>query len=374
MKSSIYVSAEQIQAIGYTGKSVNQLVTYPLPEGTIYNGTITDSAFLAECLASMKKENPALFKSGVSLVVDGSTILTRRIVTPKLSAKRYLQLVRDDFADSAESSDDLVCGYRKLDSAENAILACAVNKTQVDSYISTFGESGIKLDSIHMGVELILSFVKSRQELQSSTVVLNIIDGFTMLSLLFENGNNIFMSRSRLYGEEKEQVFQNVLENLNGLIQFTRSQKIGEITVSYYLGVAEADMRLLDAFNPHPDIRLGTLRVIEGQGDIPPSAHFACLNMVYGGDSIDLISRRKDLDKYVKAKRPKKLWIPFLIIYVVVLAGIAGYLWWQNSILDSSINEIKNFLYAPATVEKQAELQALGRETNMYNSIATHVD
>jgi hypothetical protein len=228
----------------------------------------------------MKKDNPELFKTGISLVVDGSTILTRRLATPKLSGKRYLQLGRDDFTDSVEDANDLVCGYRKIDATDNAILACAVGKTLVDSYLSTFGEAGIKLDSIHIGVELILSYVKSRQELQKSTVVLNIIDGFTMLSMLFDNGNNVFMSRSRLYGEEKEQIYQHVLENLNGLIQFARSQNIGDITSSFYLGVGEGDLRLLEAFNPHPEIRLGTLSVIEDQGDIPPSAHFACLNIL----------------------------------------------------------------------------------------------
>jgi len=72
MESSIYVSAEQIQAIGYNGGAVVSFAAFPLPEGTMYNGTITDGAFLAECLASMKKENSDLFKGGVTLIVDGS--------------------------------------------------------------------------------------------------------------------------------------------------------------------------------------------------------------------------------------------------------------------------------------------------------------
>ena len=224
MKSSIYVSAEQIQVIGHLGGAVRRYVTYPIPEGTMFNGTITDSAFLAECLMSLKREHSELFSSGTTLIVDGSTILSRRITSPNLSHKQYLQLVRDDFADSIDSTDNLVCGYHKLQSVENAILACAVNKAQVDSYISTFNEAGIKLSGIHIGVDTILGLVKSRADLQQGTIVINVIDGLTMLSMLFENGNNIFISRSRLYGEEKEQVFRSVLENLNGLIQFTRSK------------------------------------------------------------------------------------------------------------------------------------------------------
>jgi len=371
MKSSIYVSAEQIQVIGYIGHSAKRYVTYPLPEGTVYNGTITDSAFLTECLSSLRKDHSDLFKTGVTLIVDGSTILTRRLVAPKLNHKQYLQLVRDDFADSVDSTSNLVCGYHKMDSTENAILACAVNSTQVDSYITTFTDAGIKLSGIYIGVEAILSFVKATAELQKSTIVVNVIDGPTMLSMLFENGNNIFMSRSRLIGEEKEQIFQSVLQNLSGLIQFTKAQNIEDITNSYYLGISEADISILEAFNPYTDIKLGTLQVYSGKGEIPPDAHFACLNMLYGG-GIDLLSARMALEKYVKSQRPKKLWIPILIVYFVVLAGIVGVLFFLNYQEQQKIDEIKAYLQT--TEQKQREIEGIMRETAYYNEILRQMD
>jgi len=374
MKSSIYISAEQIQVIGYNGNSAKRFAAYPIPEGTVYNGTITDSAFLTECLASMKKDHPDFFKSGASLIVDGSTILSRRLTTPKLGNKQYLQLVRDDFADSVENTDDLVCGYRKLPSAENAILACAVNKSQVDSYVSTFMRAGIKLDAIHVGVGAILSFVKSKPDLQKSVIVINIIDGVTMLSMLFVEGSNVFMTRSRLYGEEKEQVFQNVLENLNGLIQFARSQSLGEITKSYYLGANESDIRLLEAFNPYTDIQLDTITIYESFGEIPPTAHFASLNMLYGDDGIDLIAARAELEKYVKAKKPKKLWIPLLAAYIVVLAAMAVYLWWQNANVDRQIADLDSYITSPDIVQKQTEINDLNKEITYYGEIARQID
>ena len=374
MKTSVYVSARQIQVIGYTGNTVERYVTYPVPEGTVYNGMITDSALLAECLGLMKRDDPELFKNDVSLVVDGSTILTRRLTTPKLSNKQYLQLVRDDFADSAESADDLVCGFRKLDSTENAILACAVNKVQVDSYISTFSEAGIKLNAIHTGVGMLLSFVKSKPELQNSTIVLNVIDGPTMLSMLFENGNNIFMSRTRLYGDEKEQVFQSVLENLNGLIQFTRSQNIGEITESYYLGVDGNDLRLLDAFNPYTTIRIGTLAVYTGQTDIPPNAQFACLDMLFGDTGLNLIVSRAQLDKHIKSKRPKRRWIPLLVVLAVILAAPTVYLLVEVNRTETMISNVRDYIISPTVSTKRAELEELSNETSFYIDIVRQID
>ena len=374
MKTSIYISAEQIQAIGYSGSSVRKFVAYPLPEGTIYNGRITDSVFLSECLTSMKREHPELFKSGVTLVADGSSILSRRITAPKLGKKHYLQLVRDDFADSIDNPDNLVCGYHKLEHSGNSILACAVGNDQVDSYIDTFKAAGVKLEAIHVGVEVILSYVKSRPELHNMSIVINVIDGPTMLSMLFENGNNIFMTRTRLYGDDKEQVFQHVLENLNGLIQFARSQNIGEITRSYYLGVSEANIKLLEALNPYTDIQIGTLAIYKGPVNIPPDAHFASLNMLHGSGGIDLVAARKDLEKYIKLKGPRKTWIPLLALYIVVLAAPAIYLWLEIDTVSKGINELNNYINSPAVVRKQEELAALRAETAFYNDAVRQVD
>ncbi|MCL2663356.1 MAG: hypothetical protein FWE83_08545 [Oscillospiraceae bacterium] len=372
MKSSIYISANQIQVIGYVGHSVKQYVTYPLPEGTMFNGTITDNAFLTECLILMKKDHPDLFQSGVTLIVDGSTILSRKIVSPHLSHKQYLQLVRDDFADSTDSTSNLVCGYHKLYSNENAILGCAVNRTQVDSYVSTFSDAGIRLNGIHIGVEAVIGFVKAKAELHSSTIVINVIDGLTMLSMLFENGKNNFITRTRLYGDEKEQVFQSALSNLNGLIQFTRSEKINEITHSYYLGVSAADVQILEAFNTHQEITIGTLPVYQGSATIPPEAHFACLNIQYGG-SIDLLAAKAALDKYVRSQKPKKLWIPIIAGCVLIpglIAGIIGYFIYQENV---EIRKLEDYLTSPSIVEQQIELAMLIRETLYYSEVISQM-
>lgn len=375
MKSSIYISTEQIQVIGHAGGSVKRLVTYPLPEGTMINGMITDHAFLTECLASMRKENPDLFKNP-ALIVDGSSILSRRIITPaKLDKKHIRQVVRDDFADTTENPNDLVCGYHKLGGAEKgAIFACAANKAQVDSYINTFKEAEIKLEAIHVGAQAILNFVDSQPELRKANFVLNLIDGVTMLSMIFENGVNVFMSRSRLYGEEKEPLFQNVIENLSGLIQFNRSQKFNDITHSYYLGINEGDMRLLDALSPYTDIKLEALNIFKSaKANLPPEAHFAYLNALLGNDSIDLISGRRELDKHVKSQRPKKLWIPLMAVYIVLLALPGGYFRYLVYQVDQEIAVVNDSINNPGIQERLTALRELSSDTTDINGIVNQM-
>jgi hypothetical protein len=370
MKSSIYISTEKIEVVGYSGRSVKRFVTYPLPEGTMINGMITDSAFLTECLTAMRKENPALFTSS-SLIVDGSAILSRRLITPKLNRKRYLQLVRDDFSDATDDTGNLVCGYHKLaaQDGQDAILGCAVDKGLVDAYMSAFKAAGIKLNSIHVGVEALVNMINSRAALKNASFVLTLIDGFTAVSMIFENGSNVFMSRARLYGDTKEQIFQNVLDNLNGLINFNRSQKFSEITQCYYLGVNEADIRLIDALNPYAGIRMADLDLFGPSKVLPPEAHFVYLNTMMSSESIDLITARRELDKHIKSKKPKKVWAPLLLLYILILALPIGYMWWLVDGLSGDIREIEDFLNDPSIAERKAALEAREEDTRGFQRV-----
>jgi hypothetical protein len=367
MKSSMYISAEQIQVLGYSGKRVKRVSTYPLPEGTMFNGNIMDSAFLTECLVSMKKDNPVLFKGGVSLVVDGGSIPTRRLTVPRLSHKQYMQRIRDDFADSIADSNEMVCAYRKM--SDGTILGCGVNRAQVDNYINTFKAAKIKLNTIHIGAEQLYTLVKTTPALHESTIVLNILDGQTMLSAVFVKGNNIMMQRTRLYGDEKAQIHSQIIENLINLNQFAQSQKHEEITQSYYLGISTADVALLERSNLHDGISIIPLMLKSDNVELPPGAHFAYLNIKYSKGGIDLIEAREELDRYIKSKKAKKYWIPLVTVYVLALLGIAGYLWYELREVGDRIDDIYTFIRRPDVVETQAELNNLMGETNRINTI-----
>lgn len=371
MESSVYISSEQIQVIGYSGGTIKSFVTHPLPEGTMINGTITDQAFLIECLASMRAEHPELFKSP-SLVADGSAILVKRIPAPKLARKQYQQLVRDDFAEAGENVEELTCGYQTLPGG-STLLACGASVHLVDSYISAFKSVGVNLKSIRIGTQAIMSYVASHPELKDRSFVLNVIDGVTMLSLIFENGANVFISRTRLYGDTKEQLAQTIIDNLGGLIQFNRSQKFGEVTDSYYLGVSAADLRLLDAMNPHVNVKLASLNIFQGARggeQLPPNAHFAFLNMRLGAKDIDLIASRRELNAHrKKSKKSTKRWIPFAVLFVIALALPVVYLYYQVSLVDKDIETVNEYLQDPANIAKLDELNAIDAETKRLNRI-----
>lgn len=383
MKSSIYISHKKVEVIGYTksGKKVTikQYASGLLPEGTMINGKIIERGYLVECLHSICGKNPKLFTDS-TLIVDGSSIFAKKMTLPKLSKWRCEQHIREDFADTNDSIEELVCDYYQLEpknKTDNTILAFAADKVQIDGYVSACRSAGIKLNSIRVGVQAILNYMDTRLDLKRTTVVLNVIDGVMMLSMLFEKGVNVFMSRTRLYGDDYEQYIQSMLQNLSGLIQFNRSQNFNEIMYSYYLGLAKNDLTLMNEINPYPGITLEALNIfgsVVGVDKLPPELSFVFLNTLLEKDSIDLIQSCKKLQKLKKRQRPKKYWIPVLICLLALLAAPVAYLYYQMFEVSAQLDDVKAYVTGEAVVSKSNELDQIMAETSYYTGIVNQIN
>ena len=370
MKISTYISSEQIQVIGHSGGAPKRFNAYSLPEGVVFNGVILDQPYMVKALTSLKNKNPGIFNGEVSLIVDGSSLLSRKISTPKLSRARYINLVRDDFGDTIENPGDIVCGYIELSSNESAILGYAVNREQVDTYINVFKEAGIVLASIHIGSEAILRYVATTSKLQSGTIAINVIDGTAMLTMLFVNGNNVFSSRTKLYGDYEDQMLDNILDNLNGLKQFAQAQKFGEIKRSFYLGLSDDEVGIMEENNPHSEIRLYPLSVYDGPGGAPPpETHFCCLNMILGSKCINLVEARKELDRYVREKKPSKSKFVFIILFILGLSVPALYLYIEVSFVDSDIAEARAYIDSELVARRLEQISLLRERTTVLADI-----
>jgi len=377
MNSSIYISSKKIEVISYSYSlrdvSVKQVLTCPLPEGTMINGKITDPSQLASCLASLRSQSSGLFANS-TLIVDGNFVFSKRIVVPRLSKKQYQLLVREDFTNAAENSEQLICDYHLMNGSgtETAILACASEKSQIESYISVFKEAGIKLKAIRVGVDAIQNYVNARPDLLDKTFVINVIDGITMLSMIFQNGINVFMSRTRLYSEDYEQFIQSMLKNLSGFIQFNKSEQFNDIESSFYLGLTDADIQLMNEVNPYPDIKLEMLNIfnnVKGSEKLSEHSHFAYLNTLLSSNSIDFIRSYNMLDKLKKQNRPKKLWIPILAGLTAALACPVVIFSLQAARVDTDIKELNDYLTSEAVVVRSEELDQIIEQSSHYASI-----
>jgi len=384
MKSSIYISSEKIEVIGYTKSgrtvTVKDYITHLLFEECVINGKIVDAAPILEGLNVLKSKKPDLF-TDISLIIDGSFIFTKKIAVPeKLKKKQYDQVIRDEFTEVAGDHENLICDYHMLETADDqsrTLLAFAIEREHLENHLDILGSAGIKPSAIRIGLLAILQYISGNSELNHMTFVLNVVDGVTMLSMIFQNGVNTFLSRRRLYGEDNDGLVRNTLEGLSGFIQFNKSQNFNDITHCFYLGVNEEDMELIRRHSSYGDIEFGLLDIYKGAKGIellPAEAHFAYMNTLFADSANDLIRGSKELDKAKKKSRPRKWWLLILVCVLVLLAIPTGYLAKQVSDVGKEIDSINDYLTVTNIAVRSAELDIIMTETTRIREIIRHIE
>jgi hypothetical protein len=377
MKACVYISSEKIEAVGYTGRGkAVRILKYafaPLREGAVINGRITDSEELVEQLKALKAQHPALFKRP-ALMAEGGTTSTKRISVPKkLSRSRYLRLCADEFADIA-AGGGYVYGCRELKSKSKTgrdLFICAAELAQINDYISAFAQAGVGLSAIRVGKEAVLEYVALNAALFGGITVINAVDGFTMLSMIFNSGVNVFISRTRLYGEGPE-FLRSVADNLSGMSQFARSEQLGELERSCYIGLSAEDVEYLAEINPSAEILVEQLSPGGGESPLPAQSQFIHLGAMLSSAAIDLkkaIKNASRLKKQRKATRRRPLLAVLLLLLAAALATPTALLNIENAGLDTEIAELEAYVNGEENLAKIAELDALEAETARLNDI-----
>jgi len=383
MKTSIYISTDMVKVISYTKSGshvrIKDYLCYPLPEECMLSGVILDGAPILKALYTLKAKEPHLF-SDASLVIDGNFVYTKKITVPnKLNKISCDEVIRDEFSEVSTDSENLICDHFYLSNmpdGSKSILACAVENVHVQSYISLFNAAKINLTSIHLGIFTVLQFINRTTELCDKPFVLNVIDDLVMLSMIFQNGVNVFQSRTRLYGDDQTAIVNSTLDGLSGIIQFNKSQNFQDITDCYYLGLSDSDMELISQNSSYPEIRFSKLDLYSNAKNakiLPPNAHFAYLNTLMQDSDNDIFYNMKMLEKAKQKKRPKKVWVPTLICASVFLAILLTFMWVLVSNVERDIRDIKNYIDDPNIVAERNRLDEFSMSTShittLYDSI-----
>ena len=155
----IYISSHGVQLIsGSNDKEdmikVDAFREYPLAEGAMINGVITDDTPILEILKEMRSNGITTGR----LLIDSGQILTKNVDVPILKKKELLQITRDELSDIEGSYEDLVYDYCVLrpkyeDGRKGGeILCCAIERKLLASYIELFENAEITLKGIDISV------------------------------------------------------------------------------------------------------------------------------------------------------------------------------------------------------------------------------
>lgn len=377
MKTSIYITSERIEAIAYKKTSgIVKIVDYAseaLPERTMINGNITDTAMLVEKLSALKARKKKLFKK-VSLVIDSNLLAVKEIPVPKLNKRQYFQIVKDEFANNLTAGGEAVIDYTLLKKPDNktALFALSTSKELIAAYKHVFKDAGIELKAMRVGLETILCYIKTVPELRDKTFIMNIVDGFSMLSVVFSNGNNVLSTRTRLVGDDDETLMQSIIGNLSPLIQFTQSQKLPELYKCYYLGLPENMTKMLGTSINNADV-FDLLKGVKNADKITDPCHLSFMG-IYNDGGIDL------LHSYLYAKENLRDYKPVSALWLLPVLGVLAIsaAFAVPTLVTRTLNEkiavIEQYLNNETVKEKVEKINEIEAETSRLASLTKEID
>ncbi len=244
MAVSLYISNNYINAVqGSSAKGsviVKSSVKVPVQEGLLINGMIMNEDLLSDAVKNVWADNTELSKN-ISLIVDSTSVLSKRLRVPVANDKKLLEIIKDEYAE-VENYDRLLYDYRVLNPKAKGggmdILSCAVEREFIEGYISLFDKAGLKLESVNTALSSIIDAAAFSKALSRKTYVIANLDGNNLSNTLFVNGDYNYSSRSRLLEEVGcEDSVSEMYRILSSLIQFNKSQKTGfDITDIFFTG------------------------------------------------------------------------------------------------------------------------------------------
>jgi hypothetical protein len=278
IENTIYCSPTTLRIIAGTpsGKRirVEDLIEAPLPEGAMINGIITDpgmlTGFLNRTLQALDSSQGAhlssrqLLKNDTHIVIHSNSVQTRILEVPAVKASHVRAFVRqefDQYETSTEGSDELY-DYTVLN--ENGagggveILACAVGRGLVETYLGCVQGAGFKVKSINIGVNCIIKLVDALKGLANQTFLLAYNTNSEQNVALFIDGIYRLSNRYRLVSEAGSAAWYGELgNNIASMLQFNRSQRgVSQAQMVYTAGLEPEQVQILGGYSQSLGVRI----------------------------------------------------------------------------------------------------------------------
>lgn len=391
-KTEIYVGANEIQAVAYSGSSKRITVagyyTYPLPEGCMINGLIMNeeafqdavSEFVSGCKFKLNKSR---------LLVDSSQIMLKSLPLPeKMQKKQILYAVRAELS-SLDNKKEYTYGYGEIkarrEGASRDILCCGIEKELAEKYKNAFAQAGVKLGGMHVVPGCMMHMVERNPALCEGTIILCVLDGQTAVTYLFANGCYIMHSRNRLLTKRGDgKITGELLGRISTMNQFSQSQKdFDKVSRVYFCGLDENEAEgchvVTDTFQleAEPFSLEGQFKVSKRIMGLPYETLFNIL-------AATLPSKRRDVDFLAAEKEAsvdtleKKghpgLFITSLVLCAVALLGAWGVVMYGNYQIRSEIEEIRLFTEDPGNLEEYQNVLILQDRISQYRSAIQQVE
>jgi len=269
---SLYFSTSHLKAVVGSADAnsvkVDDFGMFPLPEGAMINGIITDEdamiRFLSEIGTAM-----GVFKQEALLVIDNNSIRTKIMDMPPVPEAKMLEFISREIGVTSEGGVvndvfDYTLLKAKSESGGSRLLAVAVDRDFLTTYRNTFSSAGFNLKNVNIGVNAANKIARVSPQLTEGARILAIMDEHNLTLILYEGGDYKITNKYRLFNPiDTPEWRQEIGNNLSSVIQFHKGQRpTEEITAAFFAGLSSAQTASLAEPLSFLGIEIGMLDLV----------------------------------------------------------------------------------------------------------------
>jgi hypothetical protein len=386
MITSVYLSNNMIQIVvgdkGSKKPHISHVIQEEVSEGSLLNGVITNEQDLLEQLKEIW-HHYKLSKKNVELVLNSAKIVSRNVALPTKNDKNIRKLLPMEFND-VQTEGVAVYDYVPLGQVKEnnsyEVLAIMVEEAVLKSFVDIFGKVGINLRKISFARVGIQNYLAGIKGLNSAGDVVLLLDGNSLISILWAEGKMAYMDKKRLFVEPgTPQFISEVVRNVSNICQIHSTRNTGKsIGGIYTAGFTADDIDLCEEQLPEAGLDYS----IQPLPCHRPDAIFAGSGLVNGSKELNLLATMKSKKKE-KSDKPRLMGlIPVFVTLAICIVASVGLFAYVDS-LTKTLEELEYFNQnseeannAKAYDDLQAELTkksaTIQGVTMMTDTIATY--
>ena len=387
MKVNVFLSNSSIQVVlgEKSGKKVKVKALYAdaIPDGTLLNGTVINESVLQDTIRDTWRKH-AIKEKNVDLVINSPNLLARRIEMPLLTGNKANRFVNNevDEKDTARFSEPIL-GWYPISKKKKTQLVISemAEKEFVETYIRIFEAAGVKLNSLHAGINLAVNMMQT--QVNKNTVVYMILDGMNLTTILFAEGNYFNNLNTRVYSIPGTSEFSAEIRNaISAIRQFATAQHIEhEISNIYIAGLNMEDMNLLKSElqgYPLGDV-LGIMTkpdsvIMNTAADKFGDYLFSIAGFFGTQEGLSILEAwKRDSQDYQKKKTMTTLIVPYVAV-VILLLIVTIILLVIRSQKKAELAVLQQYNMQPSIVESAAEYDMLMKEAEKLGVAQGSVD
>ncbi|MBO6194350.1 MAG: hypothetical protein J6O00_09250 [Clostridiales bacterium] len=357
------------------GVKVSKLFSAPLPEGAVLNGVVMDKERLTQTIKTAWQTNK-LPKSEVTLIINSPQLRANRIDAPILPDKKTTEFIGRETRDTEYGRfTNPVTGWYLISKNTKAKQQKVIYETAesdfVKGYVDIFESAGLKLKSIHNGVQIATEFFTKQSA--GKTVIYLILDGNSLVTIFFAEGKYYYDSTSRVFSQPGTPEFaREIYSSISSIRQFMSAQRI-EATVKdvVFAGLTQPQVASLsnDILNIDSQIDVSLAAAPQGTSISEGTAAFPFYVYPIAGlrkidEKLSILKASKQSD----AKESDKSGLMKLILPFGGIMALAVIVFIGASLIKASkkaeLKELNDYIHDPGVLAQVAEYDA------MYDSMA----